>query len=48
MKVGKVTSAQIAEIASIKMVDLNCNGDLPTAISIITGSARNMGISVEG
>ena len=45
-KVGKVTAAQVAEIATIKMRDLNCNGDLQAGIRIITGTARNMGIDV--
>ena len=46
MKVGKVTAAQVLEIATIKMPDLNCNGNMESAISIIKGSARNMGIEV--
>ncbi len=46
VKVGKVTAAQVEEIAKIKMPDLNCNGDLAAAVSIIKGSARNMGIEV--
>lgn len=45
MKVGKVTAAQVAEIATIKMQDLNAK-DLASAIRIISGSARNMGIEV--
>jgi large subunit ribosomal protein L11 len=44
--VGKVTAAQLSEIATIKLPDLNCNGDLELAIRIISGSARNMGIDV--
>ncbi len=46
-KVGKVTRAQIEEIAKIKMPDLNAN-DLAAAMKIIEGTARNMGIVVEG
>ncbi len=46
-KVGTVTLAQIEEIATTKMADLNAN-DLESAINIITGSARSMGIVVEG
>ena len=45
-KVGKVTRAQLEEIAATKMVDLNAN-DMDTAISIIAGSARSMGLEVE-
>jgi len=46
-KVGKVTEAQIREIAKQKMVDLNAN-DIEMAMRIIEGTARNMGIVVEG
>lgn len=46
-KVGKVTRAQIREIAEIKMKDLNAL-DLEGAIRQIEGTARNMGIVVEG
>lgn len=45
-KVGKVTKAQIKEIAEIKMVDLNAN-DIDAASRIIEGTARQMGITVE-
>ena len=41
------TTAQVSEIATIKMVDLNCGGDLDLAIKIISGTARNMGIEVK-
>ncbi len=44
-KVGKVTRAQIEEIAKIKMVDLNAY-DVESASKIIEGTARNMGIEV--
>ncbi len=44
-KVGKVTKAQIKEIAEKKMVDLNAK-DLAGAMRIIEGTARNMGITV--
>jgi large subunit ribosomal protein L11 len=44
-KVGKVTRAQIEEIAKIKMVDLNAY-DIESACRIIEGTARNMGIEV--
>ncbi len=46
-KVGKITSAQLGEIATQKMVDLNAH-TLEAAKSIIAGTARNMGITVEG
>ena len=44
-KVGKVTKAQIREIAEKKMVDLNAN-DVEAAMKIIEGSARSIGIEV--
>jgi large subunit ribosomal protein L11 len=46
-KVGTVTRAQLEEIATVKMADLNAN-DMDAAIRIIAGSARSMGIDVEG
>jgi large subunit ribosomal protein L11 len=46
-KVGKVTKAQVKEIAELKMVDLNAN-DVDAAMKIIEGTARSMGITVEG
>lgn len=46
-KVGKVTRAQLEEIANTKMEDLNAN-DLEAAVNIIAGSARSMGLEVEG
>tara|TARA_Y100000590_G_scaffold262183_1_gene294252 strand:- start:2083 stop:2523 length:441 start_codon:yes stop_codon:yes gene_type:complete len=46
-KVGKVTRAQLEEIAKTKMKDLNAN-DIDAAVEIIAGSARSMGITVEG
>ena len=46
-EVGVVTKAQLAEIAEAKMKDLNAN-DLDAAIKIIAGSARSMGLKVEG
>jgi|TARA_B110000977_G_C10664136_1_gene333060 large subunit ribosomal protein L11 len=45
-KVGKVTRAQLEEIATTKMVDLNAN-DMDAAVNIIAGSARSMGLEVE-
>ena len=44
-KVGKVTMAQVREIAEAKMADLNAN-DIDAAAKIIMGSARSMGIEV--
>ena len=46
-KVGKVTRAQLEEIATTKMADLNAV-DMDAAVKIIAGSARSMGIDVEG
>jgi large subunit ribosomal protein L11 len=46
-KVGKVTRAQLEEIATTKMPDLNAAG-MDAAVKIIAGSARSMGIDVEG
>ena len=47
LKVGKVTRAQLEEIAELKMVDLNA-ADMDAAVRIIAGSARSMGLEVEG
>ena len=47
VKVGKVTRAQVEEIARTKMPDLNTQ-DLDAAVNIIAGSARSMGLTVEG
>jgi len=44
-KVGKITREQIKKIAEQKMVDLNAS-DLKTAMSMIEGSARSMGVVV--
>ena len=46
-KVGKVTKAQVREIAETKMPDLNA-ADIEGAIHIIAGTARSMGIDVVG
>ena len=46
-KVGKVTMAQVREIAELKMKDLNAH-DSDAAAKMIAGSARSMGIDVEG
>ena len=45
-KVGKLTKAQVEEIAKIKMPDLNCS-TLESAVSMIAGTARSMGVTVE-
>jgi large subunit ribosomal protein L11 len=46
VKVGKVTRAQLEEIATTKMADLNA-ADMEAAVRIIAGSARSMGLDVE-
>jgi len=46
-KVGKLTRAQIEEIAKTKMKDLTA-ADLDAAVRTIAGSARSMGVTVEG
>jgi len=44
-KVAKITKAQVEEIAKVKMPDLNAN-TLESAISMIAGTARSMGVEV--
>ena len=46
-KVGTVTSKQVREIAEIKMPDLNAH-DVESAMRIVAGTARSMGLEVEG
>jgi large subunit ribosomal protein L11 len=46
-KVGTVTRAQVKQIAETKMVDLNAN-DVDAAMKIIEGTAKSMGLKVEG
>ncbi len=46
-KVGSVTRQQLEDIAKIKMPDLNA-ADLDAAVKTIAGSARSMGLNVEG
>ncbi len=46
-KVGKITRAQLEEIAKTKMKDLTA-ADLDAAVKTIAGSARSMGVTVEG
>jgi len=46
-KIGKLTRAQVEEIAKAKMPDLTA-ADLSAAVNTIAGSARSMGVEVEG
>jgi len=46
VKVGKVTKAQVEEIAKTKLPDLNTN-DIQAASNIVAGTARSMGIEIE-
>jgi large subunit ribosomal protein L11 len=46
-KVAKITRAQMEEIATVKMEDLNAN-DMDAAVQMIAGTARSMGVEVEG
>ncbi len=46
-KVGKVNRAQLEEIATTKMADLNA-ADMDAAVRIIAGTARSMGLETEG
>ena len=45
-KVGKITAAQVREIATTKLPDLNAN-DVEGAMKIVAGTARSMGVTVE-
>ncbi|MBZ0179507.1 MAG: 50S ribosomal protein L11 [Melioribacteraceae bacterium] len=45
-KVGKISKAQVREIAESKMPDLNAN-DIENAMRMVAGTARSMGITVE-
>ncbi|MDD5041521.1 MAG: 50S ribosomal protein L11 [Candidatus Peribacteraceae bacterium] len=45
-KVGKLTKAQVKEIAQVKMPDLNTK-DLDAAMRVIEGTARSMGVTIE-
>ena len=47
VKVAKVTSEQVREIATLKMPDLNAF-TIESAMSMVAGTARSMGITVEG
>ncbi len=46
-KVGKITRAQIRSIAELKLKDMNCHS-LESAMSMIAGTARSMGVTVDG
>ena len=46
-KVGTLNRSQLEEIAKIKMPDLNCY-DVEAAMRIVAGTARSMGVQVEG
>jgi large subunit ribosomal protein L11 len=46
-KVGKVSEAQVREIATRKMADLNA-GSLDAAVQMVKGTARSMGIEIQG
>ena len=46
-KVGKVTMKQVRELAAQKMPDMNCT-DIESAIRTVKGTARSMGIDIEG
>ena len=46
VKVGKLTKAQVEEIAKMQLPDLNCTS-LESALSMIKGTARSMGVTVE-
>jgi large subunit ribosomal protein L11 len=47
VKVGKISRKQLEDIAKLKMPDLTA-GDLDAAVRTIAGSARSMGVDVEG
>ena len=44
---GKLTADQVREIATTKLPDLNAN-DIDAAMKIVAGTARSMGVTVEG
>jgi len=47
IKVGKITKAQLQEVAKRKMVDMNTD-DLEAACKVLAGTARQMGLEIEG
>jgi large subunit ribosomal protein L11 len=46
-KVGKLTKAQVRKIAEVKLPDLNCD-TIESAMAMVAGAARSMGVEVEG
>jgi large subunit ribosomal protein L11 len=46
-KVGSINRSQLEEIAKVKMADLNCDS-MESAVSMLAGTARSMGVTVEG
>ena len=46
-KVGKITKAQVKEIATKKMPDLNCHS-VESAMHMVEGTAKQMGVTIEG
>jgi len=46
-KVGVITSAQVKQIAELKMPDLNCDS-IESAMAMVAGAARSMGVEVKG
>ena len=46
-KVGVITSAQVKQIAELKMPDLNCES-IESAMAMVAGAARSMGVEVKG
>jgi large subunit ribosomal protein L11 len=46
-KVGTITQTQLEDIAKLKVEDLNAS-DIPAAMNVIAGTARSMGITIEG
>ncbi len=46
-KVGKITKAQVRQIAEKKMPDLNCH-TVEAAMSMVEGTAKQMGVTIEG
>jgi len=46
-KIGKITASQLEDIAKLKAPDLNA-ADIPGAMKIIAGTARSMGITIDG
>jgi large subunit ribosomal protein L11 len=46
VKVGKVTAAQLEQVAKMKMQDMNCF-DLQSAINMVAGTAKSMGLELK-